>query len=629
MLSGLRDRTFGTERTVLFLYGLLVVLPALVFGVLLWQQITTDHERRLEEVPTDAVDAASRILGALERRFEDLLESEQDRPFFHYQQDMYAGEATTGIIPFEASPLYIGPDRPEGIAAWFSFDALEQFGEIAMFYGGNDITVDHEEIKNNHVDLITETIAGEFASRPATMIHSEINRLLETDDAEQRLRPIPHVAVNLHQGREPNCIADDLAHIRELQDETIAVNVMPFMIRVVRAGDGRRWIIVARKIHIPAYETDVELPDCFEVLEYMTYDVQGFLVDPDWLLVDLPGEIASDALGQSQQLLVKNYPAASIGEGHAVQEVQLFDRFEEVMFDYPADRDLGLMRVAVNEGRMRHNFRRQLFWFGGVAIVMIVSLIIGLRLLLGSIRASQEQARRTENFVASVTHELRTPVATVKLFGEMLKDGWVTDEEKRQEYLTRIVREANRLDTLVDRVLEKRRLGVGAPEPRPGDLNEEIVKQESELLLNRGTEEEDLVFELARDLPPVLLTAEGVHAILVNLVENARKYAPVDSQAPGAEPIRVLTRLNRKGRAVLEVLDRGPGIPDGERTKVFGAFYRLGDEATRTTVGTGLGLHLVSLTARSLGARAQALPRPGGGTAFRVTFKTLKPGALA
>ena len=111
-------------------------------------------------------------------------------------------------------------------------------------------------------------------------------------------------------------------------------------------------------------------------------------------------------------------------------------------------------------------------------------------------------------------------------------------------------------------------------------------------------------------------------SILVNLLENARKYAPYDPARPGSEPIRVVTRRSDEG-VRLQVLDRGPGIPASERGRVFEAFYRVGNEATRTSRGTGLGLHLVRLQAESIGARVRVDDRPGGGAAFRVDFRTI------
>ena len=84
------------------------------------------------------------------------------------------------------------------------------------------------------------------------------------------------------------------------------------------------------------------------------------------------------------------------------------------------------------------------------------------------------------------------------------------------------------------------------------------------------------------------------------------------------------TRL-RRGRPVLEILDRGPGVPADQKVRVFEAFHRMGNEATRTSRGTGLGLHLVKTQAEALGGDAEVADRPGGGSIFRVVFRPARP----
>ena len=124
-------------------------------------------------------------------------------------------------------------------------------------------------------------------------------------------------------------------------------------------------------------------------------------------------------------------------------------------------------------------------------------------------------------------------------------------------------------------------------------------------------------FELAEDLPEVRLNVDGLNSILRNLIGNARKYA----SGAGSSDEPIVVRTSREGEAVLlEVLDRGPGVPPSEARQVFEAFYRMGDEATREKPGTGLGLHLVELHAAAMGARAGYRPRPGGGAAFVIAF---------
>ena len=235
-------------------------------------------------------------------------------------------------------------------------------------------------------------------------------------------------------------------------------------------------------------------------------------------------------------------------------------------------------------------------------------------LLLRSVRQELEQAQRTENFVAAVTHELRTPLAAIRLYGEMLRDGWATSAEKQNEYYGRIVGEVHRLESMVERVLEKSRVTSAAARPEPGDINA-FVREVVEQQLSPGR---DLCLDLAPELPEALMTREGLRSIVVNLVENARKYAPVEPT--GGEPILIRTRM-LSGRPCLEVLDRGPGVPDSDKKRVFEAFYRRGDEKSRRARGTGLGLHLVKIQAQAMGGGAQVLDREGGGSVFRVRLE--------
>ena len=182
------------------------------------------------------------------------------------------------------------------------------------------------------------------------------------------------------------------------------------------------------------------------------------------------------------------------------------------------------------------------------------------------------------------------------------------------------MRETDRLSTMVERVLEKARLAAGTTKPFPGDLETTLGEIAPELSRWDDREIEDVAFEVEPDLPRVMMTKEAISSIVVNLVENARKYAPVNPADPKAEPIRVVAATDRKGRVTLDVLDRGPGLSPEEREHVFDAFYRVGNEATRTSRGTGLGLHLVAMQAQAIGARAEVRARDGGGSIFRITL---------
>src|SRR6185369_146507 len=136
-----------------------------------------------------------------------------------------------------------------------------------------------------------------------------------------------------------------------------------------------------------------------------------------------------------------------------------------------ADETFGQMRIVGNTADLEDRFRDTSFHFLSVAAMLVVSLATGLVLLLRSVHKDLESAQRTENFVAAVTHELRTPLSAIRMHGEMLREGWVQDESKRHEYYRRIVRETDRLENMVERVLEKSRLSTADATPEPGDVN--------------------------------------------------------------------------------------------------------------------------------------------------------------
>jgi signal transduction histidine kinase len=351
--------------------------------------------------------------------------------------------------------------------------------------------------------------------------------------------------------------------------------------------------------------------------------VQGFFVDPAWYFDALPQTVALSVLSQRARFLREGETCC---EGDTETHQARVRPIADLGFESENAQDAGYQtyRIAIDTTQIDARYRERLWRFLGVASMLALALSTGVFLLGRSVQKDLEQAQRTENFIAAVTHELRTPLSAIKLHGEMLLDGWAKEAAQQQEYYRRIVRETERLSTLVERVLEKAKLSSGAATPVEGDLSEEVSRHVDKLVGWRAEGPSDLSFELSDDLPPVMLTSEAVASILVNLVENARKYAPVDVAGARPEPIQVVTRRHGAG-AALEVADRGPGVPEAERRRVFEAFYRVGNESTRTTRGTGLGLHLVALHAASLGGKAEVESRPGGGALFRVVFRPAGP----
>ncbi|MDP6538379.1 MAG: HAMP domain-containing sensor histidine kinase [Planctomycetota bacterium] len=603
------------RRTALALYGLLLVLPTAALGALHWRQLTTDHRERLADVPWEVYDAGRRLAEAVHDELHPLVEGEDRRPWYQYRETFFPPGTIGTEFALMRSPLAYDP-APTGILAWFSYEFSDgALAPVTLFGGAGD----PEEWERDHPALL--------ATAADLVLHDQhgaaLQRRTHFPGARETRLSLSVAAINHSAETDVECMLDELAHLRTLETSEIDIHQYGFHLRFFLEADGTPRLIATRRVLLTGSPLLDEMPDCFSTLRDGAYLVQGFFIDPDWLFEEVPSAAATRVLDGSQRFLPasSDLPAPATGE-----ETECIHLVKELGFDTYTDEDraFGALHVAVNTTDLERRFAEQERRFLGVAAMLGLSLVTGLVLLLRSVRRDLEYAHQTENFVAAVTHELRTPVSAIRLYGEMLRDGWARDPERQADYHRRIVAEAERLETMVERVLEKGQLAGAPSEPEAADLNATLEPVLEGLLAEREGAAQDLAVRLDDGLPPVMLTAEAVGSIVCNLVENARKYASA-AENPTGEPILVRTRM-RRGRVVLEVCDRGPGIPAEQRERVFEAFQRMGNEATRTSRGAGLGLHLVRTQAEALGGSAEVVDRPGEGSVFRVQFRLARTG---
>jgi two-component system phosphate regulon sensor histidine kinase PhoR len=206
-------------------------------------------------------------------------------------------------------------------------------------------------------------------------------------------------------------------------------------------------------------------------------------------------------------------------------------------------------------------------------------------------------------FVANVSHELKTPLALVRMFAEMLQTGRVASEEKRQQYLDIIMSESERLSALIENVLDFARVERGrqAYEFAEGDVGEAVSKAVNVYRYRAEREGVELATELEPGLPAARIDDRAIQLAVINLLDNALKYAA------GSE--RVTVRAGREnGSVVVRVVDRGPGVPPEDRERIFERFVRGTASKTpsggRPVRGSGIGLALVKHIAESHGGRA-------------------------
>jgi signal transduction histidine kinase len=251
--------------------------------------------------------------------------------------------------------------------------------------------------------------------------------------------------------------------------------------------------------------------------------------------------------------------------------------------------------------------------------LLLVATLLGLAALYRTVAVVLRYAEQRSNFVAAVTHELRTPLTAIRMYGEMLRDGLVASEPKRDEYHRRIVAESERLTRLVDNVLELSRLENGARRTQLEAGDPSAVAREAATLVRPHVEEAGFTLRLdvEEGLPPVRFERDALLQMLFNLVDNAVKYAD------GGTPKEILIACRRDGDdgVRVSVRDHGPGVPSRNLRRIFERFYRAEDELTRRRQGTGLGLALVRGLAEEMGATVSGSNLAEGGFQVEIQLR--------
>ncbi|HEB52411.1 MAG TPA: HAMP domain-containing histidine kinase [bacterium] len=233
------------------------------------------------------------------------------------------------------------------------------------------------------------------------------------------------------------------------------------------------------------------------------------------------------------------------------------------------------------------------------------------------------------DLVSRVSHELKTPLALIRMYGETIGMGRTKDPDQASEFGSIIARESDRLTTLIQRILDfsRQQAGTLTYQSERHDLGE--LLRETAYAYAPHLEEKGAI--LIDSLPlgiEVDCDRDGLEGAIVNLLENAAKYGrPADPDGDGAEHEIELHLQRVADHAIIEVLDRGRGIPPRERKRIFEGFYRASNSGE--VRGAGLGLGIVQHFARAHGGDIEALPRDGGGTIMRLTLPLSAAGGAA
>ncbi len=253
-----------------------------------------------------------------------------------------------------------------------------------------------------------------------------------------------------------------------------------------------------------------------------------------------------------------------------------------------------------------------------LAAILLLVLCGGFYLMYRLGAGQIDLTRQQQDFVSAVSHELKTPLTSIRMYGEMLREGWAS-EEKKKTYYDYIFDESERLSRLISNVLQlarmtRNKLQVETKPVSVAELMDGIRSRVASQIERAG-------FELNMRCDPqagqaiIQADPDGFTQIFINLVDNAIKFSASAEQ----KVIDIGCERLRDGSVQFSVRDYGPGIPADQMKKIFKLFYRSENELTRETVGTGIGLALVHQLARAMGGRVDVVNREPGAE-FRVSI---------
>jgi signal transduction histidine kinase len=331
----------------------------------------------------------------------------------------------------------------------------------------------------------------------------------------------------------------------------------------------------------------------------------------------LPREVLSNALQKvfaDQSAKLPNYAGYCVTVG---RENALCAASQGVTGQFLAatgGRRLQLHLFLANPDTLYAPYHRRLVMVEWLIFFSAAAAMLGLARLWHSYRAQQRLSEMKSNLVSSVSHELRAPIAAVRLMAESLESGRVEGEAKSKDYYRLIVRECRRLSSLVENVLDFARIDQGRKQYTFEPVDAAALLRHTMALMEPCAAERQVRLTLA-DLPAEFehlqpkWDGEAVEQSLVNLVDNAVKHSPA-----GAE-VRVEIAVE-PGKVCFRVVDQGPGIPQEDHERIFDLFYRRGSELRRETEGVGIGLSIVKHVAEAHGGRVVVQSDAGKGSRF-------------
>jgi len=557
------------RRTVLaaVLLAAAVILPCAAWYVVGTRALDREARDLVAEPAADAARTAARLAERTRERLRSVVRIETDRPWYQYRHaypDLTENCECAGWIE---SPLARGPADPF-VLAHFEVDPSLRLSLPTAVPEGEEGPPPSEEqaalaerLRRQAPGIIRAVWPDGQPPRPRFAGASAV--------AAGPAGPggMPAVAADADSGAALVMWGGSAAEVGRFRWHTVELDGDPELVamRSVRSPEGSR--------------------------------LQGILVSREAVATSLAGDPPAE-------LRPRGGGKEAAADSRVVEPLDL----DGVQWEIAVDAGNAVVDARRRAETLRSDFRK-LFWGGSGGAFLAAVLVVGL------VGQAERLAKQRSQFAASAAHELRTPLAGLRVYGEMLADD-LGDPGSSREYARRIATEADRLGRVVSNVLGYSRLERGVRTVRKEPSDPAALTREAAERIRPALEAGGAVLEVnAPDgLTLTPIDRDAFFQIVQNLADNAERY----SRGADDRTVTVAVEAGPRGGAKLSVADRGPGVPAGQVRRLFRPFSRGADPDG--PAGLGLGLAMVAELARAHGGEARYAPREGGGSVFHVTF---------
>lgn len=559
--------TSSRRRTTLAALALAV---AVVLPTTAWYLTGASEARRRARQLEDTV--VSGLQGALHResdrlatRLERLRTGESVRPFFHYQSITHDPRGAAEGLAVAPSPLAQGVSDP---LVWTHFQ-LNENGLVTL-----------PMVNERFPELSSSENFTRFCSLLSELQHAMALGLNKPGGPDSGYFEGELIALRRSEWEQ----------IRDADQVYAAITGRGETPKKTREGNSGQVIIRVGplKWHTMVFGSGPTLAALREVETPLGIRLQGFAVAPtgveQWLGTDTEVEVGFTPSVMLPPDLLSS-PVSDTGWWLCADANPLVER-------------------ARAEGRAGIIEFRRIFALGAIAVLFSALAVMVVFL------QTERLARQRGRFAAAAAHELKTPLASLRLYSEMLSEG-LGRPEQSAVYAARVASESGRLGRVVSNMLDLARLERGAQiaNPQPGDLGEAVTRCVERLRSSLGDAGLTITTDIANDLPTALFDFDALCQILDNLLDNAEKYTREQPDRHAEIVVR-----NATDGIEITVSDNGPGIPHAERRSLFKAFRRPDDD--NAPAGLGLGLALARSLARAQGGDLEVSDDRGTGASF-------------